>query len=83
MIQAYTNFSNKSTGQLSVITVFMIFFGAIARIFTSIQETGDALVIFTYIVSSIFNGIIALQMIIYWNSDKVKRDWNQLKGFWR
>ena len=74
LIQAVTNFSNKSTGQLSVITVFMIFLGAIARIFTSIQETGDTLVIITYVVSSCCNGVIAAQMIWYWNADKVKKE---------
>lgn len=72
LIQAYTNFTNKSTGQLSVITVYLIFLGAIARIFTSIQETGDNLVVFTYVVSTVCNGIIALQMILYWNADKPK-----------
>ncbi|KAK7480584.1 hypothetical protein BaRGS_00028160 [Batillaria attramentaria] len=40
-IQAYANYKNGSTGQLSVITVYLIFLGAVARIFTSIQETGD------------------------------------------
>ncbi|KAK7090023.1 hypothetical protein V1264_009882 [Littorina saxatilis] len=69
LIQAVTNFQNKSTGQLSVITVFLLFVGAIARIFTSIQETGDNLVVFTYVVSTVFNGIIAAQMLLYWKAD--------------
>lgn len=74
-IQAYANYKNGSTGQLSVITVYLIFLGAVARIFTSIQETGDNLVVFTYVVSSFFNGVIALQMIIYWNVPaREKRD---------
>jgi len=67
-IQIYSNFSNGHTGQLSPITCFLLAAGAIARIFTSIQETGDQLVILTYVCSSAFNSIIALQVIWYWNS---------------
>lgn len=57
-IQAYTNFKNKSTGQLSAATCFMLFAGSIARIFTSIQETGDSMMILTYCVSSAANAVI-------------------------
>jgi len=67
-IQIYANFSNGHTGQLSAITCFLLAAGALARIFTSIQETGDQLVILTYICSSAVNCIIALQVIWYWNS---------------
>nr|CAB3263925.1 mannose-P-dolichol utilization defect 1 protein [Phallusia mammillata] len=67
MIQALDNYRNGTTGQLSAITVFLIFGGSIARIFTSIQETGDQLVIMNYVVSTICNGIIAAQMVRYWN----------------
>ncbi|XP_076435918.1 mannose-P-dolichol utilization defect 1 protein-like [Babylonia areolata] len=74
LIQAYANFRAKSTGQLSVVTVYLIFLGAVARIFTSVQETGDSLVVFTYVVSSVCNGVIALQMVLYWNSEKSKRE---------
>ncbi|XP_059160381.1 mannose-P-dolichol utilization defect 1 protein-like [Physella acuta] len=70
IIQALANYRNGSTGQLSVITVYLLFLGSIARIFTSIQETGDAMTIATYCVSSFFNGIIAAQFIHYW---KVKQ----------
>lgn len=37
MSQAYTNYSNGNTGQLSAVTCFMLFFGSAARVFTSIQ----------------------------------------------
>jgi len=68
MIQAVTNYKNKSTGQLSAITVFMLLFGSSARIFTSIQETGDTVVIITFIVAASCNAVIAIQMLYYWNS---------------
>uniref|UniRef100_A0A6M2DLM3 Mannose-P-dolichol utilization defect 1 protein homolog n=1 Tax=Xenopsylla cheopis TaxID=163159 RepID=A0A6M2DLM3_XENCH len=70
LIQAYTNYSNGSTGQLSAITCFMLFFGSVARIFTSIQETGDNILILTYCVSSFCNSIIVAQLLWYWNSSK-------------
>lgn len=67
MIQIVTNFRNGHTGQLSAVTSFLLSLGAIARIFTSIQETGDNIIILTYICSSVVNTIIALQVIMYWN----------------
>lgn len=71
-IQIVTNFRNGHTGQLSAVTVFLLALGAIARIFTSVQETGDQLVILTYVCSSLVNCIIAGQVLLYWNSDKTK-----------
>jgi mannose-P-dolichol utilization defect protein 1 len=52
--------------------VFLQFGGCLARIFTSIQETGDQLVILSFVVAALLNGIIFLQMIIYWGSDNKK-----------
>ncbi|XP_063708463.1 LOW QUALITY PROTEIN: mannose-P-dolichol utilization defect 1 protein homolog [Culicoides brevitarsis] len=69
--QAVTNFKAKSTGQLSAITCFMLFFGSLARIFTSVQETGDSMMILTYLASSFANAVIVFQLVLYWNSDKV------------
>lgn len=67
-IQIVTNYRNGHTGQLSAITCFLLALGAIARIFTSMQETGDNILIMTYICSSVVNSIIALQVMLYWNS---------------
>lgn len=75
VLQATTNYKNGSTGQLSVITVTLLFLGSILRIFTSVQETGDPLTVFTYIVSTFANGLILSQIIFYWNSKpKPKRE---------
>merc|ERR1712130_601486 len=71
IIQIVTNFKNGHTGQLSAVTVFLLALGAIARIFTSIQETGDQILIFTFICSSFVNTVIALQVIWYWNVDPI------------
>lgn len=68
LIQAAANYRNGHTGQLSAISVFLLFAGSLARIFTSLQETGDSLMALTYVISSACNGIIALQVLYYWNS---------------
>ncbi|XP_037960785.1 mannose-P-dolichol utilization defect 1 protein homolog [Teleopsis dalmanni] len=65
--QAFTNYKNGSTGQLSAATVFLLFAGSVARIFTSIQETGDNMMIITFCASSFANGVILTQMLYYWN----------------
>lgn len=39
------------------------------------QETGDSLMTLTYVISSTCNGIIALQVLYYWNAGiKTKAD---------
>ncbi|XP_055684169.1 mannose-P-dolichol utilization defect 1 protein homolog [Lutzomyia longipalpis] len=73
MLQAVTNYRNQSTGQLSPMTCYMLFFGALARIFTSYKETGDPMMILTYAVSSLANGIIVFQLIYYAKAKKGKK----------
>ncbi|KAI5280873.1 mannose-P-dolichol utilization defect 1 protein isoform X1 [Manis pentadactyla] len=68
LLQAATNYRNGHTGQLSAITVFLLFGGSLARIFTSVQETGDPLMAGTFVVSSLCNGLIAAQLLYYWNA---------------
>ncbi|XP_073510693.1 mannose-P-dolichol utilization defect 1 protein [Phyllobates terribilis] len=77
LIQAVTNYRNGHTGQLSAVTVALLFLGSLARIFTSVQETGDPLMSLTYVVSSACNGLIFSQLLYYWNvssaADKKKK----------
>lgn len=68
MSQAYTNYKNGSTGQLSAVTCFMLFFGSSARIFTSIQETGDFMMTLTYCIATFTNTVIVFQLLWYWNA---------------
>lgn len=72
-VQAITNYRNGSTGQLSAVTCFMLFFGSLARIFTSYQETGDSMLILTYIISTSANALIVAQLLWYWNAGKKTR----------
>lgn len=46
----------------------MLLGGSAARIFTSIQETGDQVIIITYAAATFVNALIAFQMLWYWNS---------------
>nr|XP_028558914.1 mannose-P-dolichol utilization defect 1 protein [Podarcis muralis] len=73
LLQAATNYRNGHTGQLSAVTAFLLFAGSLARIFTSIQETGDPLMALTYVVASSCNSIITGQLIYYWNVPVDKR----------
>lgn len=68
--QIYTNFVNKSTGQLSVFTVVNYFAGSAARVFTTMTELDDTLMLFGNALATTFNAILVLQVILYWNKNK-------------
>jgi len=68
LVQILVNYRNGSTGQLSAITITLLCGGSLARVFTSILETGDNTVVATYVVTFVVNAILAGQMIYYWNS---------------
>jgi mannose-P-dolichol utilization defect protein 1 len=65
--QIYSNFKNKSTGQLSLITIFMQVGGSAARVFTTLQEVNDLLMLSGYLVALFLNGILLLQILWYWS----------------
>ncbi|KAJ8031173.1 Mannose-P-dolichol utilization defect 1 protein [Holothuria leucospilota] len=66
--QAQTNYRNGHTGQLSAITVFLLTTCVYARIFTTIQETGDLLTVSVYIVAALANSLILVQVLYYWDA---------------
>ncbi|XP_014677358.1 PREDICTED: mannose-P-dolichol utilization defect 1 protein-like [Priapulus caudatus] len=68
LVQILSSYNNGGTGQLSVITFSLLFLGSIARIFTSIQETGDNLIILIYVLATTLNGVIFGQVLYYWNA---------------
>lgn len=68
--QAFVNYRNGSTGKLSPITLWLQFLGCVARIFTSIQETGDFTMILTFVMISLANGILVAQLLYYSNKSK-------------
>ncbi|CAH0394363.1 unnamed protein product [Bemisia tabaci] len=65
LVQAYTNYKAKGTGQLSHTTFIMLFVGSVIRVFTSVQETGDFTVILMYVLASLANFIIVAQFYVY------------------
>lgn len=76
LVQVRTNYLNGHTGQLSAATLILLFAGSSARIFTSIQETGDPITIITYVASTAVNALLVFQLIYYWNvsaSDKKQK----------
>lgn len=68
LLQAAVNLGNKHTGHLSFLTAFALFLGCIVRILTSIQETGDRVVITTYAAASLANLVLVLQILFYWSA---------------
>jgi len=70
--QGYVNFKNKSTGQLSMVTCILLLLGSSVRIFTSIQETRDSLLVWSFILASFANFIIVTQFFSYKSESPVK-----------
>ena len=68
--QVMTNYKNKSTGQLSVFSVVNYLAGSLARVFTTVQEVNDPLILASFIGATILNAILALQVVAYWNNTK-------------
>lgn len=65
MTQGYVNWKNQSTGQLSMVTCILLFLGSSVRVFTSVQETGDSLLIWSFVLASFANFIISAQFYYY------------------
>ncbi|XP_063716880.1 mannose-P-dolichol utilization defect 1 protein homolog [Symsagittifera roscoffensis] len=68
MTQAATNVRNGHTGQLSLVTISILMLGSLARVFTTLKETGDTLVTVTYAISSFANCLLFLQVLYYWDA---------------
>ena len=77
--QIYTNFKNKSTGELSVITCVLQLGGTAARVFTTLKEVDDKVILTGFLLGLVLNAIITLQIFWYWNNsgsdggDKTKK----------
>lgn len=48
--------------------VFNYLLGTLSRIFTTLQEVDDNLILYSILAAFVLNAIIALQMVYYWNS---------------
>jgi mannose-P-dolichol utilization defect protein 1 len=74
--QIYVIFKNGHSGQLSAVTVFLLAAGSIARVFTTLQEVNDKIIITGAVSAAITNSILLLQVLYYWNSKpkEIKKD---------
>lgn len=56
------------TGQLSAFAVFNYLLGSLSRIFTTLQEVNDTLILFGFVAGFLLNAVLAVQMVYYWNA---------------
>jgi len=71
--QIYSNFSNKSVGQLSFVTTILNLGGNVGRVFTTLKEVNDPIILAGCLIGTLLNGIIVLQFLLYWNAKPKKR----------
>jgi len=70
--QIMNNYQAQSTGMLSFVSVFLVFMGGLGRIFTTLQEISDPIVLFGITSGLALNGVILLQILYYWkNTNKL------------
>ncbi|CAM1504723.1 Fc.00g023140.m01.CDS01 [Cosmosporella sp. VM-42] len=70
--QILTIFQQGGTGQLSAFAVFNYLAGSLSRIFTTLQEVDDKLILYGFVSGFVLNAILALQMVYYWNAPEQK-----------
>ncbi|KAK2766661.1 hypothetical protein FQN54_005973 [Arachnomyces sp. PD_36] len=66
--QIWTVWREGGTGQLSAFAVFNYLLGSLSRIFTTLQEVDDKLILYGFVAGFSLNAILALQMGYYWNT---------------
>jgi mannose-P-dolichol utilization defect protein 1 len=48
-------------------------FGSLSRIFTTLQEVPDKVILYSFVAGFILNAVLALQMLMYWNAPASKK----------
>ena len=71
--QILKNFRNKSTGQLSFSTCLMNLGGAMARVFTSVQENAPFSMVMAIVLAVSMHGIIMIQILLYMSKGEEKQ----------
>ncbi|KAL2870268.1 putative monosaccharide-P-dolichol utilization protein [Aspergillus lucknowensis] len=66
--QILTIWQEGGTGQLSAFAVFNYLAGSLSRIFTTLQEVDDKLILYGFVAGFLLNLVLAAQMLYYWNS---------------
>lgn len=52
--------------------VFNFLAGSLSRIFTTLQEVDDKLILYGFVAGFALNLVLALQMVYYWNAPSAK-----------
>ena len=62
--------------------VFNFLIGSLTRIFTTIQEVDDPLILYGFVAGFTLNLVLAVQMVYYWNApaSKVSASGTKLKN---
>eukprot|EP01135_Chromosphaera_perkinsii_P001056 Nk52_evm6s158 gene=Nk52_evmTU6s158 len=68
--QIWQNYSNQHTGLVSGATTFLNFAGSWARVFTTLQEVNDPLILTGFLVGSGLNTVLFFQLIYYYSNTK-------------
>ncbi|KAF1914000.1 hypothetical protein BDU57DRAFT_541368 [Ampelomyces quisqualis] len=66
--QILTIWQEGGTGQLSAFAVVNYLLGSLTRIFTTLQEVDDPLILYGFIAGFALNLILFLQVVYYWNA---------------
>lgn len=81
--QISENYSNQSTGQLSVFAVASQVLGCAARLFTTATEMGDSLVFAGFALAFVLNVALGIQIWMYWGqsvpTSTTKESWPKEK----
>ncbi|CAG8838071.1 6529_t:CDS:1 [Gigaspora margarita] len=72
--QIFTIYKNGSTGQLSSFAIFGFTLGSLARVFTTLTEVDDDIILVGFLLTSVCNCILAGQMIYYWDAESKMLD---------
>ncbi|KAG8624899.1 hypothetical protein KVT40_006650 [Elsinoe batatas] len=72
--QIATIWQQGGTGQLSAFAVFNYLVGSLVRIFTTLQEVDDKLILWGFISGFLLNAVLAAQMVYYWNGSSSQKE---------
>jgi len=70
--QILTIWTEGGTGQLSAFAVVNYLLGSLSRIFTTLQEVDDPLILYGFIAGFALNLVLFLQVVYYWNAPASK-----------
>lgn len=62
----------SAPGRLTRAQVFNYLAGSLSRIFTTLQEVDDKLILYSFVAAFTLNLVLALQMLYYWNAPSAK-----------